>query len=318
MPKQQQLQPQHLRDLLVDPLHHPRGQGHLSAASGLVRVQRRLYVVADDEHHLGVLSTTGQAPVRLVRLFQRDLPESMKARKKAKADLETLVHVPAMPGHPFGALVALGSGSDPHRRASARRSRAVVIPLDASGAVIERMHMTDLSPLYQRLRKSLGGLNIEGAFAADGQMCLLQRAKKGGKKGDSPNACVRYDWKTFMTWLLGKRNERPPILSITEIDVGEVDGVPLGLTDGVALAAGRWAFSAVAENTGSSFDDGPCIASVVGVMSSDGTVLQSYRLKDAPKVEGISAVVRGSEISLTMVTDDDNPAAPSRLLRVSW
>ena len=312
MPKPHYLQPQHLRDLLLDPLHHPRGQGHLSAASGLVRVQRRMYVVADDEHHLGAFSVTGQAPVDLVRLFKRDLPVGMKERKKVKADLETLLQVPAMPGHPFGALLALGSGSDD--RANARRNRAVVVPLDAKGGVIERINVTDLSPLYKRLRKSFGDLNIEGAFVAGGEMCLLQR----GNKGDSPNACIRYDWKTFMTWLLGKRDERPPIVSITEMDMGEVDGVPLGLTDGVALSGGRWAFSAVAENTNNSFDDGPCIASVVGVISADGTVLQSHRLKGAPKVEGISAVINCSGISLTMVTDDDNPTAPSRLLRVSW
>jgi hypothetical protein len=49
------IQPAHLRDLLLAPHQHPRGQPHLSAASGLVRVGPWLYVVADDEHHLGVI-----------------------------------------------------------------------------------------------------------------------------------------------------------------------------------------------------------------------------------------------------------------------
>ena len=118
--------PEHLRDLLVEPLLHPRGQAYLSAASGLVRVPGWLYVVADDEHHLGMIeerhSTRGDdAPATLLRLFDGDLPDGKGERKKAKPDLETLAALPAMPGCPFGALLALGSGSRPTRRRSGRR-----------------------------------------------------------------------------------------------------------------------------------------------------------------------------------------------------
>lgn len=314
------LKPEHLRDLLVDPQIHPRGQTHLSAASGLVRVQRRLYVVADDEHHLGVLATTGQAPLQLVRLLEGYLPLGAKKRKRAKADLETLVHLPAMPGHPFGALLAMGSGSDP------KRNRAVVVPLDAAGAVIRRVSHVDLKPLYARLRRRLGELNIEGGFATlggtgvDRHFCLLQRGHKGGhkggNKGGSPSAVIRYRWKPFLQWLLGKSDERPPVLSITPLDLGMEGGVPLGLTDGAALPGGNWAFCAVAENTTNSVDDGACLASAVGVVDAHGAVLQCHRLTGAPKVEGISAsLLRGQRV-LTMVTDADDPAQPSRLLRV--
>ena len=48
------LSPHFVRTLALDPTQHPRGQPHLSAASGLVRVRQRLYVVADDELHLGL------------------------------------------------------------------------------------------------------------------------------------------------------------------------------------------------------------------------------------------------------------------------
>ncbi len=318
------LKPEHLRDLLVDPHTHPRGQAHLSAASGLVRVQRRLYVVADDEHHLGAMGATGQAPLQLVRLLEGNLPQGAKKRKAAKADLETLVHLPAMPGHPFGALLAMGSGSGP------KRNRAVVVPLDAAGAVIGRVSHVDLKPLYNRLRQRLGEVNIEGAFATLGgtgderQFCLLQRGHKGSKKGDNasvnrgevPSAIIRYRWKPFLQWLLGKSDQRPPVLSITPLDLGMEAGVPLSLTDGAALPGGRWVFCAVAEDTTNSFDDGACLASAVGVVDAQGTVLHSHRLKGAPKVEGISATLSRGQWVLTMVTDADDPAQPSRLLRV--
>lgn len=104
------LQPRLLGSLLVNPKHHPRGQPHLSAASGLVRLGQRLYVVADDELHLGIFkdsTVTGQAPSKgkLLRLLEGDLPNKMEKRKKAKPDLETLALLPALPGFDTGALL---------------------------------------------------------------------------------------------------------------------------------------------------------------------------------------------------------------------
>ncbi len=301
---------EHLRDLQVNPARHPNGHPHLSAASGLVRVGRRLYVVADDENHLGMLSANGRAPLQLIRLFEDDLPLEKYQRKKAKPDLESLVHWPATPGYPFGALLALGSGSTP------KRCQAVLLPLDAAGNVIERLHTVDLSPLYQRLRRSFSDLNIEGAFVSEGQVCLLQR----GNKGASPNAIVRFHANDFIAWLKGNQNEHPPVLAIHQIDLGEVDGVPLSLTDGAALGdqrgAGSWVFSAVAEDTDNSYLDGACVASVIGIADAEGRVVQMHRLKGAPKVEGISVQTRGRELVVNMVTDADDPVLASQLLRV--
>ena len=78
-----------IQTLRVDPAQHPRGQAHLSAASGLVRVRQRLYVVADDELHLGIFDepTAAQAQVAsdsnpehpigsLLRLLEGSLPQN--------------------------------------------------------------------------------------------------------------------------------------------------------------------------------------------------------------------------------------------------
>ncbi len=298
--------PDHLRDLDVNPARHPQGRPHLSAASGLVRVGGRLYVVADDEHHLGMLGATGQAKVQLVRLFEGDLPREKYQRKKAKPDLESLMHWPPTPGYPFGALLALGSGSSP------KRCKAVLVPLDAVGKVINRLHPVDMAPLYKRLRQSFPDLNIEGAFVSEGEVCLLQRGNKGG----SPSASIRFDSRNFMAWLKGKSSERPPVLAIAHIDLGAVDGVPLSFTDGAALAGGRWVFSAVAEDTRNSYLDGACVASVIGVANAEGAVLEMHRLQGAPKVEGIAVQVSRLGLTVTLVTDADDPAQASQLLRV--
>ena len=87
----------------------------MSAASGLVRSGAQLFVVADDELHLGVFEDTlggggVLTPGRVVRLFEGDLPNPKGPRKKAKPDLETLALLPPLPGCACGALLALGSG----------------------------------------------------------------------------------------------------------------------------------------------------------------------------------------------------------------
>src|SRR5688572_23183189 len=100
-----------VRDLTVDDASQPGRPSHVSAASGLVRVGNTLYVVADDELHLGVFPAGGHAPGHLLRMRPGDLPGAPKARKKAKPDFEALAYLPALDQFSQGALLALGSGS---------------------------------------------------------------------------------------------------------------------------------------------------------------------------------------------------------------
>lgn len=312
------LTPEHLRDLHVSPHQHPRGQAHLSAASGLVQVGGYLFVVADDDLHLGRLdairpnepSPRRPEPVELTRLFEGNLPKDKGKRKKAKPDLETLAVLPSLPGCPYGALLALGSGSKPTRQ------NGVLVALDAHGALTQRVARIDLTNFYAALRKRFPDLNIEGAFASSGELRLLQR----GNKGDSRNACIGYDWNQVSPWLAGKTEMTPAPKVVNEIALGEVDGVPLGLTDAAPLADGSWLFSAVAENTANSFLDGACNGSAVGVVRADGTLHALWRLAGAPKVEGVAvsppADTTGEGMMISLVTDADDPAVASQLLRV--
>ena len=101
------LRPKRLRTLTVN--GHPRGQPHLSAASGLVCAHGRVYVMADDEHHLAVFRDR-RSPGRLHRVFAGDLPHETEARKKRKPDMETLFLLPSPKAGGDDALIALGSG----------------------------------------------------------------------------------------------------------------------------------------------------------------------------------------------------------------
>ena len=302
------LVPRHLRDLLVDADQHPRGQAHLSSASGLVRVQGMMYVVADDEHHLGWFEEAAPpaTSLTLLRLFGNDLPLDKTQRKAAKPDLEALTQLPPLPGCPHGALLALGSGSRPNRE------NGILLVLDAHGGLTGRKAAVDLAPLYAPLRAHFADLNIEGAFVASGELRLLQR----GNRGDTRNACIRFEWNQVSLWLAAQHTLPPPVKSLLAMSVGEVDGVPLGLTDGAALNGGAWVFCAVAEDTRNSYEDGTCTGSVIGVVGSDGALRKVYPLRGAPKVEGIAVQTVGDAILVTLVTDADDPTAPSQMLEV--
>ncbi|MEP7301831.1 MAG: hypothetical protein ABI699_09910, partial [Caldimonas sp.] len=289
-----------VRELDVDPAEHPHGLSFLSAASGLVRIGQRLHVVADDEHHLGVFEAGGAAPVRLVRLFEGDLPESAGKRKKRKADLEVLLRLPPGTDWPDGALLALGSGSRPNR------CRGALLALDGQGEVHGPARAIDLAPLYRPQGARFAELNIEGAFIAGAALHLLQR---GGAKG--PNACIRFALAPLLAWLAEGSRTPPEPVSITEVALGAVDGVPFGFTDGAALADGTWLFSAVAEQTDNSYDDGSCRGALLGIADDDGRVRWMRRLAPTRKVEGIEARTSGDTIVVGMVTDADDLEAPA-------
>ena len=293
-----------IRELALDPAEHPHGQSHLSAASGLVRVRQRLYVVADDELHLGVFDDSA-GPGTLVRLLEGELPRDKGQRKKAKPDLETLALLPPLPGCPAGALLALGSGSKP------QRETGVLVGLNIHGAPNGRMASVDLEPLYTPLRNRFDDLNIEGAFVLSGELLLLHR----GNKGDARSACIRFDWNLVAPWLGGLQPKPPGAKSVQLMELGEVDGVPLSLTDGTALQGGAWAFSAVAESTDNSYQDGACVGSAIGIVAPDGQLRHLHLLADSPKVEGLAAQAQGNDWVFTLVTDPDDPQTPAQLLQ---
>lgn len=315
------LVPHLLQTLQIDPAQHPQGQPHLSAASGLVRVRQRLYVVADDELHLGIFNEpaalqpqvapcAAQQPMgTLLRLLEGDLPHDKAARKAAKPDFESLVHLPPLPGCPAGALLALGSGSKPNRQTG------VLIALDVQGAPNGRMAKVDLAALYAPLRKRFVDLNIEGALLVSGELLLLQRANKGNAR----NACIHYEWSQMAPWLAGKQALPPVAKSVQLLDLGSVGDVPLGITDGAALHGGAWAFSAVAENTSNSYQDGACVGSAIGVVDAAGRIQSLHMLEGSPKVEGLAVLADpdgGEALVCTLVTDPDDPAVAAELLQV--
>ena len=297
------LETRFVRELLVDDAAGSVGQAHLSAASGLVMLGNRLFVVADDEHHLAVFDRANCEPGRLVPLLDGKLPLRHQARKAAKPDCEALLALPSFAGYPQGALLAMGSGSRPSRQ------RGALLALDVAGDIQGAARPVDLAPLLAALHKLIPELNIEGAFVQGDVFSLLQR----GNGGSAINARIDFSWHAVQRWL-ADAGPAPQPVAVTRFALGAIEGVALSFTDCAPLPGGDWLFSAAAEDTSNTYDDGRCVGSAIGLVDAGGTVRWLERLSRVCKVEGIAASTAGETIKLLLVTDADDRRQPAQLL----
>jgi hypothetical protein len=283
-----------LRPLTLTP--GPGRPAHVSAASAAVLHQGRLCVVADDELALARFALAPQrTPDDWLPLLPGSLPVAHAARKAAKPDFEVLLALPD------DRLLALGSGSLPQRQ------RGVLLQGD-------RPREVDLAPLYAPLHAAFGALNLEGGFFAGDRIMLLQRASRGAPG----NACIQFEAAALLRWLDG-HGPVPLPLGSQPLELGDLQGVRLGLTDGCALSGGGFLFSAAAEDSADTVADGGVAGSVIGEVGADGRVVALGLLDRPCKVEGL-AVRTGADggPSLLLVTDADDRALPALLLEAAW
>ena len=262
----------------------------VSAASGIACIGQHLYVVADDLLELAVYDLQG-ARTRSVSLLPGDLPDEHAARKAAKPDFEALVVLPD------GSLLALGSGS------TARRQRGVwVQSVAAKPSTCE----VDLTGLYAGLAAELPELNIEGGVVFGQELYLCSRGN--GARRD--NALVQLDLERVLRALQTNRLlGADSALNVQRVQLAELDGVPLSLTDLAADAAGL-IFCAAAEASANTYDDGACAGSIVGRLSRAGEASELVLIARDVKLEGICS--RAAR-ELFAVADADDPTLQAPL-----
>jgi uncharacterized protein DUF6929 len=285
-----------IRELNLSAGASPGRPLHLSAASGLVCLNSYIYVVADDEVHLGVFRKASNEPGHLIRLFDGTLPDSKTARKRQKPDLEALTLLPAYGRYPHGALLVLGSGSRRNRRLGA------LLKLDASGAVRGSPQVVDFSPILVALLDEFPAVNIEGAVVSGDELRLFQR----GNKRYADNAIIRFQLLTLLDALNSERTDVIKPFAINEIDLGRIDGIPFCFTDAAALPNGDMVFTAIAEDTDDPYNDGPCAGAAIGIADNSGHLLYMRQLDRPYKIEGVDARMDGDVIRLLLVTDADD------------
>jgi len=260
--------------------------GHVSAASGLVVRDDEFFVVADDEHHLGVFARGG-APGRLHRLLPGELPAGKRERKARKPDFEILLALPDR------RLLAMGSGSRP------TRERAVLV-----GADLEPVRTVDTAPLCARLRTLLPELNLEGAALCGDEWVLVQRGS-----GVDPRNALLFLPRAQLEDGLARGTLEAATPRVVGFELGEVGGVRWSVTD-AAFDDGDFWFTAVLEDTRDAYADGACHGSALARVTPAGQVRRLERLDTDAKVEGLA--FEGDTV--WMVTDADDPDIPARLL----
>jgi hypothetical protein len=164
--------------------------------------------------------------------------------------------------------------------------------------------------VFAVLERQFPALNIEGATVGGSELLLFQR----GNNRDPRNAIVRFPLATVLDHLVSKAaiGAMEPI-AIAFAELGRCASVPFCFTDASALPDGSVVFSAIAEDTDDSYNDGPCVGSAIGVADREGRIRLMHRLDLAHKIEGIEARVEGDVVRLLLVTDADNPGVPAGL-----
>ncbi|MET0355468.1 MAG: hypothetical protein ABW044_01760 [Cellvibrio sp.] len=292
-----------LKSLLLEQSSQPNRAPHLSAASGLVQAGQWLYVVADDELHLGKFLREGNTAGNLIKCFDGELPVDKEERKAEKPDIEVLIKIPQFNKPSLPALLALGSGSKKNRH------RGAIMKLDSRGEIFGSASILDLSHFYDFLTKEVGKLNIECAAIIEYNIFLFQR----GNKKNKLNASIRINLQDFYKTLLQHDKFYEPHIKISAYDLGEVDQVPFCFTDATALKNGEIIFTASAENTSDSYLDGACLGSLVGIIKSTGELGFLEPVNKKIKLEGIEANITDKTIELLLVSDADDATHPAQL-----
>ena len=210
----------------------PAGVGrprYLSAASGLVSIGTHLYIVADDELHLGVFplqSTDAGHRCGSSREHCRWLLRSARrASPPGSIDCASTLST-ILSWRPLCARLRLNA---PASHGCPGRARP-------TGRNARRAVLCDLSNLFASLAAHFAALNIEGAVVVGDELCLLQR---GGSR-DAQNAMIFFRLSSVLEAFQFGGAIAPSALHAFEL--GDVDGIPLSFTDCAALPGGAVVF----------------------------------------------------------------------------
>ena len=271
---------------------------HLSAASGLVELEGWLHVIADDALQLTTFRFPDLDRGRMHKLlWDPPLPADEKERKKLKPDLESLTLVTYRDSP---ALLTVGSGSAENRR------RGLIQPLYECGEVDGSPIVFDLTSLYEAF--DFSRINIEGVAASGETLYLAQR----GNSRNGFNALINLDLVGCLKAIDdGRAWGRELLREIKPVELGDLDGVSLTLTDIAPHDSQHLVFTAAAEATDDPYHDGAIVGSVLGLLNlQDGRKI-THRLDGPWKVEGVCVLPDGR---ILMVTDNDDPSKPALLL----
>jgi hypothetical protein len=290
---------------------------HVRAGSSLTWVGNRLGLVQDDANFIALVdpksglsrSITLPAGEAGKRHF-----DDVRGNKKFKLDLESCCTIEGSSGT---LLLALGSGSKKRRRR--------VVTVESVAARHPRVSLIDAERLYVSLEEAAefagSDMNIEGALPVGRILRLFSRGNGAAKDGRTPvNATCDLSLAALLAFLAAPTDAPvPKPTAITQFDLGDLGGLPLGFTDAAMLGTALL-YTGAAEASKDASEDGPVTGSVIGIIPAKGD-LRCAALTDESgqptqdKVEGIVAAP-GAVDRVLVVVDPDDPASASELCEV--
>lgn len=289
---------------------------YVRGGSSLRRWQDVLMIVQDDISALALVEP--EAPHRTHAMLlprghaQRRTFGTSLGNKPHKMDLEASIVLPD------GRYVAFGSGSSELRP----REVLVVVSPDRSWEVI---HAHDLYQTWRATPAFAGNdLNLEGALVVDEDIWLFQR----GNSAQSDNAIGSISVEAFVRYLTDRT--LPTFKEIQAFPLGEIHGVPWGVTDAAQTPDGEILAIASAEDTDNPYDDGDILGSIA--VRLEGRSLADLRYQPLPildlngrptarKIEGLDYLQGGGAdgpLQCWAVTDEDDEEAVSELLVIEF
>ena len=262
----------------------------MSAASGIVQFQDRLFIISDSDAALYECDKTGKL-ITVHPIPWDELPEDPVARKKKKPDFESITLIPN------GVLVFPSFSS-------ANRMRAVHFKINKEGHLVTPPEMIGLTDLGPRLAKYVPALNIEGAIFLNGKLQLFQRGN--GKKNLNGVFEIKVSQKDL---LAGNKIKKWPI-KFKKIELGE----GFTTTDAIDLGSKGVLISACIEDTKNTYDDGEILGAGLFLYKA-GKVKKLTHFDKGIKIEGISGTMnfKTHQLSLLMVDDPDDHKKTSGL-----
>ena len=242
---------------------------YVRAGSSLAYLDRYLTVVQDDANFVALIDLEHRRASALAlpagpggqRLF-----DAAHDNKQDKMDLEACLSLPTDSG---ALLLALGSGSKP------QREQIVVVGWRGGEQAQPQVSVYEGAAFYAMLRQAHtfagSALNVEGAvYLGEDRIRLFQRGN-GAPQGDLQPVDATGDLNWSALWQhLQQPGSTPPVLeNIVQYDLGNLQGQRLGFSDAEAVG-GTILYSASAEASPASDQDGAIQGSVLGVLDASG------------------------------------------------
>jgi hypothetical protein len=268
----------------------------ISSASGLVKIGPRLFIIADDELTLAEYTENGER-IGTYPIPGEALPSEHRARKKKKPDFESLFFLDALHWAPGGALVAWPSFSEP------TRAKVAVFPLAAGSGRVCPAEVYVLGSFAKKVATILAEPNLEGAAFVGETLWLFQRGN--GISGE--NGLISLPFPNARAFLSG--GGRAETHEFLPIDLGDLDGVRLGFTDGVDLPDGTLLALASAEASASTYEDGKVSGSAILRIQITGSRPRAERIAvftETKKFEGMAIETSASGWRIWLIDDADD------------